>query len=354
MVYVVIILFATNTISGYLHTNYDVFVNIYITMLIAPLIMLMIVEVRRNIYYDKLSIYIILFFVFVIISGVILSSYNPAIFILFALVLYTVAGSVWSKESDLIFNSFFEYLAVILITALLILSLVTEYDRFSGFSVSATTLSIYLLIIYVVLVVDKPKIYALLFGLPVVYLLLISQTRSALVLFLVIVLLSMGYGERKHMKKLFIVTVLLLSFVYPIYGALSALTDSGIMLRDGDLQDGSFITRYWLTMYIFEDYLQSNIFHILFGLGAEQSRSLVMDYYGYDVHVHNDFLRLLYDFGVIGSMIYIFILYKIAIKNRLTYILIIIYLFSFFHNMIYDVYQLCILLIFAQQRSRHW
>jgi hypothetical protein len=88
-----------------------------------------------------------------------------------------------------------------------------------------------------------------------------------------------------------------------------------------------------------------NSVSFIFGNGANSSLEVI----GHtNIKPHNDFLRMLYDYGILFLLLYIIFLYKIFVINRYTAYLVIIYMFSFYHNMVFDFYTLVLLLIFSK------
>jgi O-antigen ligase len=104
--------------------------------------------------------------------------------------------------------------------------------------------------------------------------------------------------------------------IYPLYSFITNLFPSLVTLRYGKKEDSSFSLRNYLFEELKDLFLQGNFVETWFGRGNEFSRLYIDQLMGFDLMPHNDYLRLLIDWGIIGFLIYSIILYKIAIKKE--------------------------------------
>lgn len=206
-------------------------------------------------------------------------------------------------------------------------------ERYLGFALSPTHFSVYMLLIISLCLIDiKRKIIFLIFS---SYFIWISQTRLSILLLGILLLLYFVNVESLKLRKFFwwIATIFLI-LLYPIYYLLFGF-DSAIGGRYDDA-DNSFFARFQFSLALWNKWLNTDILSQVFGLGAGEARSTIIDIFGYDYQPHNDFLGLLYDFGIVGFIVYLIILFKLSVQTKLSFYISLIYLFSFYHNMIYS------------------
>ncbi|MFO0323105.1 MAG: hypothetical protein ACK504_11845, partial [Bacteroidota bacterium] len=99
---------------------------------------------------------------------------------------------------------------------------------------------------------------------------------------------------------------------------------------------------------VYNEYLnKTSVGEKLFGKGSEEARKLVLKKIKYDIFPHNDFIRLAYDFGIICTILFLFFLYRISRINNVSFLILLLYLFSFYHNMVYDFFLISILVFYS-------
>ena len=101
-------------------------------------------------------------------------------------------------------------------------------------------------------------------------------------------------------------------------------------------EDSSFITRFSLYSYMYENLAKS---HFILPHGFNSANNLIYNYSGENNYVHNDLFKYLYDWGGI-FLIYIFFIIKRIIKPfdwNMAFILLLV-LANSFHNMLFSVY----------------
>ncbi len=220
--------------------------------------------------------------------------------------------------------------------------------RFDGFTGSSTTYSIYITVFVILALAQdisvRLKVLAYLIGLFLVY---ITLTRLNLAFYLVVPFL---YYFSKRGSKLKIVLLfgfmLILNAAYPIYDFVIKKHPEVIEFRYSSGRDASFNLRYSLNNTIARALKESSTTEIFFGHGVEASRLLIKRRFGLDLLPHNDFIRILYDFGILGVFLFFVVFMIVAMKNEITYMLGFVYLLSFYHNMIYNFFVIALMILF--------
>lgn len=186
------------------------------------------------------------------------------------------------------------------------------------------------------------------------FLIYLSKTRiNLLVTFAIPILfflLERGYFSR---RAILITTIFIFVFVYPLYQYAMEAGYFGnfLMLRYSDNRDASFDMRYYLHAVSFDLFQSGTIMEKLFGHGSEFSRLFILDLTHEDSYSHNDFLRLMIDFGVIFTALFIGVMTKIASKSNMATILFLVYLSSFYHNMVFEFFLPCLIIFYSNAES---
>jgi O-antigen ligase len=179
-------------------------------------------------------------------------------------------------------------------------------------------------------------------------LLLFTQTRINILVLasvpMVVFLLERGLLSR---KKIVLVSLAIFVFVYPLYQLLLDFDfiKEFLLGRYGGERDASFGMRYYLYIKSLELIQEASWYELLFGQGSETARLYILELTKEDSYSHNDFLRLIIDFGIIFTVLYLLLIIKIALKTNLTVVIFILYLSSFYHNMAFDFYTISCLVI---------
>ena len=90
---------------------------------------------------------------------------------------------------------------------------------------------------------------------------------------------------------------------------------------------------------------------MLFGKGNEYSRLLVKDILNKDLFPHNDFYRIIIDWGFLGSLVFFVYVYRIAKQNTASLMISILYLILFYSNMIFNLFIISILILVSNNKS---
>lgn len=232
------------------------------------------------------------------------------------------------------------------ITASLIFIPIDGFHEFEGFAYSATTFSIYLSII-TFLNYDSKKFYLkYIISLILIY---ASGTRSILFLFLILPLIGFMMDRFKSSFKviypLIIVSIILMYPLYEFYYTSPDFESYRIDSSGAKEIDYSFVTRFDITYDLIDKYSESNIQEKILGHGSEFTRDYINNKKGSDFQAHNDFIRFLIDFGLFGMILFLILINTSILKRKKNKLILLIFMMSFYHNMIYEAIFLYGLLI---------
>lgn len=220
-------------------------------------------------------------------------------------------------------------------------------ERFVGYTNSATTYSIYLLIFltgYLFTKNNKNK-YTYIHFIPSFFLIFLSQTRSALLILIIIFIIY--YFRNFVVKHLRLMSFILITGVL-LFLPLSSLFSDGfkILNRYEEYEnDQSTMSRLYyfnnqinsLSKFSYRDYF--------FGKGVDSNKKVYTYTVSYNqIDQHNDFFLLLYDYGIIITFLFMYCLI-IKINSTFSFVFLLIYLTSFYHNMLYDFWLISLLYI---------
>src|SRR5690606_35699011 len=144
---------------------------------------------------------------------------------------------------------------------------------------------------------------------------------------------------------IFVIFYSVLFFVYPLYSVVIEYLPEIVTLRYEDARDASFGLRMRLYRLIEQDFYNSNYWDLLFGKGNEYSRLLEESEIGQDILPHNDFFRILDDWGLLGAILFFVFLYRIAKRNITSLMLSLCYLVIFYSNMVFNLFVVSILML---------
>lgn len=276
---------------------------------------------------------------------------KPQVFIIFIFTFFLFLGLSQKQNKITVNFNLFIYL-FILTTFITLLSsnYYTPLGRFYGFIGSPTVLTVFLdLYIIVFFFTNNSKITSLFIYFIVFYIHIKAQTRLNLMYLTVLpMMIKIISNFKLRIYKVFILFLFILSlnFLYPIYQFYTETSESNLAAsRYEDGRDASFGLRLAMYNVVLLNLANSNLTTLLVGHGSEYTRELIFLEYNKDLLPHNDFLRLLTDFGVIFLVIYLIVIFKIALKNNLSYILTTLYFLSFYHNMVFSFFIFSIMII---------
>ncbi|HEY0655297.1 MAG TPA: O-antigen ligase family protein [Chryseosolibacter sp.] len=226
--------------------------------------------------------------------------------------------------------------------------------RFSGFAISASVYSTFLTTVYIVYVYagnGSRKKKVLLY---IIFLLLIfaTETRLNLVFFLMLPFLFWVWGRPPLRFISLAGFILALNMIYPLYAVFSEESNVITTYRYEDGRDASFELRYSLFKTVYSHFKSLSLPEKIFGAGPEKARHLIIQTYDYDHMPHQDFVRLLYDFGIAGVSLFVILLVRNALRNEVSFCLTFLYFISFFHNMVYNLLIVLLILFFSSYIAR--
>lgn len=223
--------------------------------------------------------------------------------------------------------------------------------RYNGFSGSSTTFSVYLTaLISIYLHFSNNNLRKICFYSLGLFFIYLSQTRLNLAFYILMPIFVMVIRQKWFGTKfLYFLVVLGTISVYPTYLlAKGTILGETLVVRYENGEDASSALRLALTSSSISYFNDGSLKEKLIGQGFGESRTRIKKEFGSDWKPHNDFLRLLIDFGVVGLCLFLLILYQIFHRNELNSILISLYLLSFYHNMIYDLFLISLALFFLR------
>ncbi|TDN55624.1 O-antigen ligase family protein [Scandinavium goeteborgense] len=272
---------------------------------------------------------------------------RPYFFILTLFLLSLYAAQIQEGYNPLILRI---YPVVFIILSLISLFLPWAYiddgTRFKGFSLSPTHYSVYALCgVVLALRFIKNKVIKITCVVIITFFVYKSETRLALAVLALIFAFYYFDKITLFFRKIISVSIIaLFSLSYIVYSLITKYTDV-FSLRYSGGDDKSYEARTIIQGHVLDEWQRSSFAQYLFGHGAESARNLLIDIYGFDIMPHNDFLKLLYDFGFIGFAIFIIAVSKYGKNGLLSLSLLAIYISAFYHNMAYSLFVIAMMII---------
>lgn len=172
----------------------------------------------------------------------------------------------------------------------------------------------------------------------------LSKTRLVLLLMILFPLIYFALEKWNiGTKKVFIVTFLTLLFLYPSYKIVVDYFPDLVTIRYQKGKDKSYDLRFYLYSITQEEFLRQDIGTQIFGQGNENSRLFIQKKLKRDIFPHNDFIRIVNDWGVIGAIIFFIIIYRFGIRSRIALMVVIMYLIQFYSNLVFNLFLISIL-----------
>lgn len=226
--------------------------------------------------------------------------------------------------------------------------------RFAGFSGSATTYSLFIItIVILVLRSDWKSVVKILTYFVGFYLVFITQTRLNLAFYLLIPIFLIVANFRKVYRILFVVIyIFTLNIVYPVYNLIIEKYPHIVEVRYSDGRDASFGLRAVLFNEVLDKWSNSATLDKWLGNGLEDSRQYIYSLHKIDLFPHNDFVRILNDFGIVATILLFLWLIRITISNKTSFLLGLLYFLSFYHNMIYNLFIISLIILFSQKDKK--
>ncbi len=275
----------------------------------------------------------------------------PMFFTAYGILFFIVLLSIKNKALSLKLTDYVLYAYYALSVPFLVISEgYVHQGRFAGFVGSPTIYAGYITLLFVIsslrLKITSLKyicLYVLTFGL--VY---ITKTRLLLVFLILFPILRELVSRKLWLtkKRLFLIFYGITFSIYPLYVLIYNWLPVLVALRYGKKEDTSFGLRNYLFISSKDEFFRGTTSELLFGKGNEYSRNFVYELMKIDYMPHNDYLRLLIDWGVLGFILFSVFLYKIAIKNVYTLFIALTYMVLFYSNMIFNLFLFSLLIIF--------
>lgn len=241
---------------------------------------------------------------------------------------------------------FFFYIFLSVFFILLPLSPTQQVFRFEGFLGSPTVYSAYLVLLYILAIQSfkslKEKLFWYLIVLTLVFL---SKTRLILLLMLFLPLLFFAIETLKlSLKKIFLITFIILLFLYPAYKVVVDYFPNLVTIRYQIGKDKSYDLRLYLYTITQDNFLMQPWETKILGQGNEHSRLLVKRNIGLDIYPHNDFIRLINDWGVLGGFLFFIFIFRYGVNSKIALMVAIIYLIQFYSNLVFNLFLISILM----------
>lgn len=281
-----------------------------ICMLVVVLISLWIVF-KHNIKNSVLSpfyIFIVLFWIYSLTSSV---SFIDT----FSYILKSTSGYVFA----LLFYYFFEKEEAYTIKiSMLLMYTISIYGIFQYIQTREETIYgtfespvgfIYSQLLPLILLWNKNKISPYLFIFSFVMCLMSGQRTASLLACLFCFPAFKVYRNRLNIKRLILLLIILLVFALPY---INSAIDNLILRNEHDTSKGSIGSgRDLFYSVVFEDFCDSSLFNQLFGHGLYSSLILIKKVLGQAIFAHNGYLDTVYQFGILGLLIFLLCIFKI-------------------------------------------
>lgn len=241
---------------------------------------------------------------------------------------------------------FIFYILLSVFFILIPLGPVQKFSRFDGFLGSPTVYSAFLVLLYMLAVPQLKSIYLkILLYLIVFTFVLLSKTRLVLILMIALPFLYFAIDRFKlGLKKIFLVTLLVMIFLYPAYKVVIEYFPELVTIRYKKGEDRSYDLRFYLYSLSQDDFLKQDIITQLLGQGNEHSRLLVKRKLNEDIYPHNDFIRIISDWGLLGGLIFFIIIFRYGTRSKIALMIAIIYLIQFYSNLVFNLFLVSILM----------
>src|SRR5690606_18503235 len=93
-----------------------------------------------------------------------------------------------------------------------------------------------------------------------------------------------------------------------------------------------------------DDFFKQDFVTQLLGQGNEHSRLLVKRTLKEDIYPHNDFIRIVNDWGFLGGIIFFIVIFRYGTRSKIALMIAIIYLIQFYSNLVFNLFLFSILM----------
>lgn len=301
---------------------------------------------------------------YVVLSLILLGLYNfttiryslPLFFLFYVLSLLIVLNNISEKSINENIVKWFFWLYLILSIPFIFMDIGWDKERFIGFIGSPTVFSGIVVTLYAVatknLKIKSTKFFittVIVFGF-----VFLTKTRLILIFITLFPFIKYLITSKKWMtlKKLFFIILITTSSIYPLYGMVTEWFPMLVSIRYENQQDSSFRLRYYVFKKMTIDFSEGTFVEKSFGKGNEYSRNFVLDLIDFDLMPHNDFMRLLNDWGAVGLFLFLLLLYKVSIKKNEACYVTVIYMLLFYSNMVFNIFLISLILILHHNQTK--
>lgn len=155
------------------------------------------------------------------------------------------------------------------------------------------------------LFLKKTKINYILIAISAIAL-LVSAKRGPIVAFSIAMLFFYITNTKFNIRKLVGILIALLITLYVINTYFESELNNFFLRWENDFDEGSSMgsgrTNIWET--VLTDWSKGDLFNLFFGKGFESSHELLYNETGYAISAHNDWIDILYNFGISGIIIF--------------------------------------------------
>ncbi|MGX5078347.1 O-antigen ligase family protein [Enterobacter mori] len=266
--------------------------------------------------------------------------------------------SLFGAQRNGVFNDFtlklypFVFIVLSFISLFLPWSYIDDGARYKGFSLSPTHYSVYALCAVIFcLQCIRSKCVKAIYIILLVYFIYRSETRLALAVLVLIFVFYYFDRITLALRGFAAFTVIaMFSLSYLVYSLITKYTDI-FTIRYAGGEDKSYEARTLIQGHVLDEWQNSSLSQYIFGHGAESARNMLIEIYGYDIMPHNDFLKLLYDFGFIGFIFFIFAIFKYGKNNLMTLSFLTVYISAFYHNMAYSLFAISMMIVLNSYKN---
>lgn len=140
----------------------------------------------------------------------------------------------------------------------------------------------------------------------------LSGKRTPFIAFsLVMLVFFIDSLKKKHKSRnVILLSLLFLIFIY-VYDYISTVYDVVLFSRFENLQEDEGSGRFEIFQFFVEKIKNSSTFEILLGHGGRNATS---EAHSMNLSAHNDFIEILFDYGIIGLLFIVGILWKLVLE----------------------------------------
>ena len=308
---------------------------------------------------ESVNLILLLLLIFISIFNFTTIRYSlPVLFCVYLFILYLYLVSILknpgllNKKLMLIFFWIYVLMSVFFVLFLDFTHMAVG-DRFIGFTGSPTTYAAILTAVFIMIDSRMKKLSFLRIAVfvSVVFFVYLSKTRLILLFLLLYPLLLVLLDKRRvPYSFVFLSFFIVLFFLYEVYEVVVIYFPELITLRYEDARDASFGLRYYLYLMVEADFNSGTVWEMIFGKGNEYSRLLVERHIGQDIYPHNDFIRLMNDWGILGCSLYMIFLFRVSIVNKTSLLISLLYLILFYSNLVFNLFLVTALILAAHQQ----